>query len=372
VTHVRWLALLVAACGAATPPPTSPTTGITYRRPPAPPADPARDHAHANQILVAYGNEHALGVARRIPTSAELAAAANADPFDGASEDEWRRMDPPMRMLRAYEAGQHVAWDAVCKPAVESWWYAASSIDHELATRLAQPVPTDLYAGLAVWSQHRSWLAQRTKSDPAFAALPMSSTGAYHRLAAAQIAWADAWRDRPVAHALAVAAIREDGWPLDALAEEQTRFCTATWLHTSRVWPPVLYSPIRIQQPRNPSLPASEYGVVAKVDATGEELRVTRRDRETTIETVPPCKRVRCTGLDCEMDARHGWRDICVEKQVHRIVNHAWTLHVVAPPVVPKAGDQVTFYFDAATGDAVLATAAKTERGDAYFTLPIY
>ena len=72
------------------------------------------------------------------------------------------------------------------------------------------------------------------------------------------------------------------------------------------------------------------------------------------------------------MDDRHGWCDICVEKQVHRIVNHAWSLHVMAPPVVPKVGDHVAFYFDPATGDAVLASAATTERGTAYFTLSVY
>ena len=367
-----WLVLVVAACGAATaPPPEPPRTGLTIWLP-SKPVDPARERAHANQVLLAYGKEHALGVPRRVPTKAELAAAADADPVDGATQDAWRGMDPPMRMLRAYEAGQHAAWDAVCYPAVDAWWHAAKSIDDELAARLAQPVPADLYGGLAAWSQHRAWLAQRMKTDPAFAALPMSLSGAYHRLAAAQLAWAETWRDQPVAHAVAVAAIRDDGWPLDALAEEQTRFCTATWLHTSRTWPPVLSSSLRVQQPRNPSLPASESGVVAKVDATGHELRVTRRDRETTIETVPPCKRVRCGGLDCEMDERHGWRDICVEKEIHRFVDHAWSLHVVSPPVVPKVGDHVSFYVDTATGDAVLASAARTEHGPAYFTLTVY
>jgi hypothetical protein len=364
--------VLVAACGAAPAPPSAqPDTALTYRRPDEP-VGPIHDHAHANQILLAYGKEHALGVPRRAPTEAELAAAADADPVDGATKEAWRGMDPPMRMLRAYEAGQHAAWDVVCYPAVEAWWRAAKAIDEELATRLAQPVPADLYGGLAAWSQHRAWLNQRMKNDPAFAALPLSSSGAYHRLAAAQIAWAETWRDRPAAHAVAVAAIRDDGWPLDALAEEQTRFCTETWLHTSRTWPPVLWSPIRIQQPRNPYLPARESGVVAKVDASGGELRVTRRDRETTIETVPPCKRVRCVGLDCEMDERHGWRDVCVEKEIHRFVDHAWSLHVVPPPVVLRVGDHVELYVDTATGDAVLASAARTKHGQAYFTLTVY
>lgn len=368
VTELRWLALLVAACGGAATPPPARVEIRTY----SVPAQPVHDHTHANQILRTYGQEHALGAPRRVPTEAELAAAADADPVDGATADEWRGMDPAMRMLRTYEAGQHAAWDAVCYPAVEAWWNAAKAIDDELAARLAQPVPSDLYGGLAAWSQHRAWLTQRMNGDPAVAALPLSSIGAYHRLAAAQIAWAETWRDRPAAHAVAVAAIRDDGWPLDALAVEQTRFCTATWLHTSRRWPLVLSSPIRIQQPRNPYLPAHEYGVVAKVDATGDELLVTRRELETTLETVPPCKRVRCTQLDCEMDERHGWRDVCVEKEIHRVVDHAWSMHVVPPLVVPKVGDHVELYVDTATGDAVLVSAKRTERGQPYFTLTVY
>jgi hypothetical protein len=116
----------------------------------------------------------------------------------------------------------------------------------------------------------------------------------------------------------------------------------------------------------------AESGVIAKVDASGEELRVTRRDLETIIEMVPPCKRVRCHVRDCDMDDGHGWIDLCTEKAIHRYADHAWSLHAVRPPVVPKIGDHVAFYFDQATGDAVLERAARTEHGQAYFTLTIY
>jgi hypothetical protein len=72
------------------------------------------------------------------------------------------------------------------------------------------------------------------------------------------------------------------------------------------------------------------------------------------------------------MDERHGWRDVCVEKEIHRVVDHAWSMHVVPPPVVPKVGDHVELYVDTATGDAVLVSAKRTEHAQPYFALTVY
>jgi hypothetical protein len=80
---------------------------------------------------------------------------------------------------------------------------------------------------------------------------------------------------------------------------------------------------------------------------------------------------VRCTEIDCNMDDRHGWRDICVEKLVQRFHDVAFLLHVEAPPVMPKVGDNITF-FVAQDGHAVLRTASRSETAAPYFELLIY
>jgi hypothetical protein len=357
---VRWALLLLVACTAPASPPAF-DTGISIRVSPPPPPP---DHTRSNQILAAYGKEHALGVDRRVPTAEELAAAADTDPIESISSDQWREMTPPMRMLRAWEAGQHAAWSAVCLPKLEAWWQSAKVIDDEMAARLAQPTPTDFYAGMVVWHQHWAWLKQRMQSDVAFSSLPRSDIGAWHRLVAAQDVWAANWAEQ-IEHPIAEASIVWDGRLLDALDTEQARFCTSS----QRKWPPASRESGTAMRPR--FLPARESGRVERIDPTGTELRVTRRDRETVIETVPPCKRVRCTGIDCNMDERNGWRDICVEKRVQRVHDVAFVLHLDAPPVVPKVGDFVGFFL-APSGHAVLASAARTEQAAPYFELAIY
>ena len=358
---MRWVLVALVACSSA-PPVIPADNGITIFVPP-PPAPPT--HANANQILAAYGQAYALGVERRAPTAEELRAAADADPVDGIDAEKWREMDPPMRMLRAWDAGQHVAWRAVCRDGVDTWWQSAKAIDDEMAARLAQPVPTDFYAGMAAWRQQWAWWKQRTESDAAFSSLARNEVGAWHRLVVAQDAWATQWEADSIEHTLARGPMLEDGRPIEALDAEQARFCTEK---SARRWPPERLHEVGASL-RRPTLPTQESGRVARVDATG--IHVTRRDRQSFVEMVPPCKRVRCTGLDCNMDERHGWRDVCTEKQVHRVHDVAFLLHVEAAPVVPKVGDNITF-FVAPNGHAVLRTVSSSETAAPYFELVIY
>ena len=77
------------------------------------------------------------------------------------------------------------------------------------------------------------------------------------------------------------------------------------------------------------------------------------------------------TGIDCNMDARAGWRDVCVEKRVQRVHDVAFSIHLDPPPVIPKVGDHVEFFISP-SGHAVLASVARSDQVAPYFALPIY
>ncbi|MEO8846833.1 MAG: hypothetical protein ABI591_17000 [Kofleriaceae bacterium] len=348
---MRGFAFLVLVACAASPPP---TPEISIVVPPASPPPPPPDHTASNEILAAYGHDHALGVDRRAPTPAELAAALDAESVDPSiTPERWREMNAATRMMYAWEAGQHAAWLVVCRADVATWWQRAKALDDAMASELATPAPSDFYAGMAIWQQRAVWWKQQLTPS----VLARDEVGAWHRMVVARNAWAAP--RAPLEQAIAGAAIIWPGRELEALDREQARMCSSEL--SLRAWPPP-----RTREPgtpfRTPQLPQRESGRVTRV--RGTEVDVTRRDREITIESVPPCKRVHCTGIDCGMDAGHGWRDVCATKQIKRVHDVAFVLDLDSPPVVLKVGDPVEFFL-APDGHAVLATAP-------HYALPIY
>jgi hypothetical protein len=377
MNRIRWSIAWCVASACASPPPSAPP-------PPCPPAlqlppravqhDPKADaKAEAARVLRAYADSHAFGAERRPPTPAEVAAAELADPIDAATDRErWAHMDTGFRLLEVYLQGQRSGWVAACDAAVEQWWGSARRIDEELEARLAsQPPPTDFYAGIVAWSAHRQWLDARTQRDPAFAALPsLANVGAVFHLVTAQNAWAVTWlaRDRPLEQTLGQRPLPYNAWAIEDLPTEQARFCKAAYPDSSGG----LIAPTKISvglKPNGPAIaePAQASGVVAQVSQHGTEWVVTRRDWTATIESVPPCKRVMCTGIDCGMVEGGPWREVCAEKVTRHHEDHRWVLHFDTVPTKPRLGDAVGFYLDPATGHAVLIYASRSADVDPYF-----
>ena len=352
---MRIALFLLAACGAA-PPPATPE--ITIEVPPAP-APP--DHTRANQILAAYGNSHALGVPRRAPTADELAAALDADPIAGIDAEAWRALTPAWRLNDVWNASQHAQWASVCTAGVAAWWASAAAIDEEMEARLAPP-PANFYEAMEAWHQHRVWLKQRIESDTGMSSLARDEVGAWHRIVVGEAAWA---ANLPAPErALASQAVIYEGRTLEPLGDEQARFCA----RVESKWPLERVREVGAPVRTRPSV-LLQWGRVDRIQ--GDSLHVTRRERETTLEQVPPCKRVRCRGIDCAMDDRHGWRDVCAQKDMVRVHVETFDVHLDAPPVTPKLGDTVRFYLGA-DNHAVLASAAHTADGASYYELPIY
>lgn len=369
------LGLLLVALAACTPPaPIATETAITMTPPPPAPRRPEDDPVQAAGILRGYADSHAFGAERRAPNASELAAAAHvAEPIDATSDRErWHALDPAFRLLEVYEQHQRRLWFATCEAAVARWWPAARKLDDELAARLAQqPLPDDLYAGIAAWQAQRQWLDTAQKADPALGELPwLANTGAMFRLFSARHAWAGHFAS--FEQAVADLGVPRNAWALEDLAVEQARFCTAAYSDGARSFPPA--SGLRrsitegIAAPPRPSV---EWGALSRIGKHGGEWTVIRREHVQILETVPPCKRVRCTGLDCEMDERHGWRDVCVEKYVPRVETSTYVLELAAaaPPFTPRVGDSLYFFWDQTTHHAVIQTAAHGGDQPKYFVL---
>lgn len=333
----------------------------------------AQRRRDAASVLRAYGARHALGEPRQPPSDAELVAAALADPIDPAiAPERWRTLDAAWRLNEAYDLSQHDAWTSACHAGVAAWWQSARQIDDELAVRLAAGIPADFYAGMRVWNQHAAWLRQRQEADPVFRSIPLANVGPAFTLFVAQNAWARSWaeHDHPLERAISERARLPNAWALDTLEVEQARFCTAAYADGVRTWPPPGW--LRVLEPAVAATvapPATESGTLAEIRDRGTTWLVTRRDWTTTIEQVPPCKRVRRTCRDCTMQEGGGWIDVCREHRIRRFEDHRFVLHFDAAPANVHPGDAVSFYFDRATAHAVLVYASRRADVPPYFAL---
>lgn len=110
-------------------------------------------------------------------------------------------------------------------------------------------------------------------------------------------------------------------------------------------------------------------GTVVRVGKSGRRWKIRFRDRETIEQQVPPCRRVRCTTIDCGMDGRHGWRKICAVKELRRYHDIRYALDFGALPTPPAVGDFIRFYLASDGHHAVLESAAHHENGAPYFQL---
>lgn len=369
--HTLLGSLVCAACAAPAPSTARPTTP-----PPRPSAAVQVDpKVEAARILRAYGESHeALDTPRRPPTPAELAAAAALveSPIPSIDAGRWEKMSAAARLNEVFEEHRHQLWLAACRAGVGRWWDRARAIDDELQARLErEPVPADFYAGLAAWNRHWAWLASRRASEPAFmVVLQLVEVGAAFRLISAQNAWAE--RQPPLERAVSERNVPANSWSLEDRSSEQSRFCAAADGHGPRTWPITYGLPaLRPGSPVVLASPAEESGTVAQIRKQGTEWLVTRRDWTTTIELVPPCRREQCQGIDCCMVPGGCWRNVCTEKQVRQFKDHAFVLHFGSLPVAPKVGDFVDFYFDLASGHAVLDAVSSSSTQPPYFSLGV-
>jgi hypothetical protein len=232
--------------------------------------------------------------------------------------------------------------------------------------------PAEFYAGWRYWQSQWTWLSERRHRDPALEALfVLDPVGPRFRLAAAQNRWSAAWlaRGRPVERLVSEVTLNANAWALEDLATERARICKAAFAHSPDLqMPPNDLGTVTPQGSPSGTL-VEETGTLARVGKHGTEWRVTRRDWTEIIESVPPCKRVRCSQIDCEMVEGGGWEDVCTKKVIHRFTDHSFVLHFDAAPVTPRVGDLVKFFWDADTGHAVLSSAARRAGATPYFSL---
>lgn len=373
--HVVPCALACAACGEPRSPRPSPS--------PSPPAsaDIDRDgrdghdgrdaREAATRLVRAYAARFELGSSRGPPTDAEVAAAALAEPPDESIDAaKWKGLPPAWRLNEAFEAHQRALWLSACRTGVGRWFDRAHAIDGELQARLeSASLPGDFYAGSAALNEHRTWLRKALASDPAFQSiLQLANVGPAFRLVSAQNAWAEL--QPPLERAIAEIGIGANSWSLEDRATEATRFCGAAEGRGPRTWP--IHYGLAALKPAVPlatAPPAREEGTVAQIRKQGTEWLVTRRDRTTTIELVPPCRRVHCEGLDCCMTPMGCWRDVCSEKETAHVKDYAFVVEFGSLPIRLSVGDVVSFYAVGATGHAVLARASKKQDQPPFFDL---